>query len=135
MESRFLFGLAAAKFNLKLGLGAAQILVATGFLLMSAKPGYGGMLVACATMGLAAGGMLPVWAAMLAQVFGVNNFGRVMGMMTPIITLTVMPGFAVVGRVVDATGSYTCLLQTFAGILVVAALLLVPLRLANTRSI
>lgn len=131
---KLLFGLAADKFSLKLGLGAAHFLVATGFLLMSTKPGYGGMLTACATMGLAAGGMLPVWAAMLAKVFGVISFGKVMGMMTPVITLTVMPSFAVVGRVVDTTGSYTGLLQIFACILVFAALLLVPLKMTTMDS-
>jgi MFS family permease len=133
LTGKIIFGMAADKFSLKLGLATAHALVAVGFLMLSAQPGYLGMLAACATMGLAAGGMLPVWAAMLAQVFGVSSFGRAMGMMGPVITLIVMPSFVVVGRIVDATGSYSFLLQAFAGILVVALLLLVPLRISHAH--
>jgi MFS family permease len=129
LTGKIIFGIAADKFSLKLGLGAAHTLAAAGFLMLSAQPNYVGMLFACATMGLAAGGMLPVWAAMLAQVFGVSSFGRAMGMMGPVITLIVMPSFVVVGRIVDATGSYSLLLQAFAGALVLAVLLLLPLRM------
>ncbi len=132
LTGKIIFGMAADKFSLKLALGIAHTLVAVGFLMLSTKPDYAGMLVACTTMGLAAGGMLPVWAAMLAQVFGVSSFGRAMGMMSPVITLIVMPSFILVGRIVDSTGSYTLLLQGFVGALVVAILLLLPLRMERT---
>ncbi|MCX2980771.1 MFS transporter [Halieaceae bacterium IMCC14734] len=129
LTGKIIFGIAADKFSLKFGLGIAHVLVAVGFLMLSTKPEYTGMLAACASIGLAAGGMLPVWASMLAQVFGVSSFGRAMGMMGPVITLIVMPSFVIVGRVVDTTGSYTLLLQGFAGVLAIAILLLLPLRM------
>ena len=131
LTGKIIFGMAADKFSLKFGLGIAHALVAVGFVMLSTKPGYASMLVACTAMGLAAGGMLPVWAAMLAQVFGVSSFGRAMGMMAPVITLIVMPSFVIVGRIVDSTGSYTLLLQGFAVALVVAIFLLLPLRMGR----
>ena len=47
-------------------------------------------------MGLAAGGILPVWGALMAAIFGVANVGRSMGLQAPIISL---------GRDARATGS------------------------------
>jgi hypothetical protein len=52
--------------------------------------------------------------------------------MGPLITLMVMPGFVVTGRLFDATGSYRLSLLLFAGIIALATLLLVPLKLSET---
>jgi MFS family permease len=126
---KILFGMGADKFSLRSGLWVAQSLVVLCFLILALEPGYGLMLVATSLMGLAAGGMLPVWGAMMAQAFGLLSYGRAMGLMSPLITLCVMPSFPVVGRLVDMSGSYTTVLYLFAGLTVLAMVLLVPLRL------
>lgn len=123
------FGVAADKINLKAGLWAAQALVIVSFLVLATEPGYAIMVLAAIAMGLAAGGMLPVWGAMLASVFGLLSYGRVMGLMGPLITLCVMPGFAVVGKLYDLSGSYALCLLVYAGVTVLAGALLVPLRI------
>ncbi len=128
------FGIVADKINLKLGLWIAMALVFIAFLLLGSEPGYPLMLLATSLMGLAAGGMLPVWGAMVARVFGLVSYGRAMGLMGPLITLLVMPGFAVTGRLFDATGDYQLCLLLFAGIIALAALLLAPLKLSATDS-
>jgi hypothetical protein len=66
---------------------------------------------------------------MVARVFGIDSFGRAMGAMSPLITLSILPAYAVVGRLYDSTGSYSTGLVLFGGIVVIAAALLVPLRL------
>jgi len=130
---KLVFGVAADKINLKLGLWIAMALVFAAFLLLAGEFGYPIMLLAAGLMGLAAGGMLPVWGAMMARVFGLVSYGRAMGLMGPLITLLVMPGFVVTGRLFDATGSYRLCLLLFAGIIAVATLLLVPLKLSESE--
>lgn len=122
------FGMAADRFSLRSALWAAQLLVASAFLILASAPGHIGMLAGSFVLGLSAGGMLPVWGALMAHVFGLANYGRAMGLMGPIITLCIMPGFAVVGRMVDMFGSYTPTLYLFAGMCLVSAALLLPMR-------
>lgn len=125
---KLLFGMAADKFSLRSALWVAQLLVAAAFLMLALEPGHLGRLLGSFLLGLAAGGMLPVWGALTARVFGLANYGRAMGLMGPVITLCVMPGFALTGRMVDTLGSYTPTLYLFAACCLVAAALLLPLR-------
>ncbi|MFK7730261.1 MAG: hypothetical protein AB8B48_01450, partial [Pseudomonadales bacterium] len=67
--------------------------------------------------------------AMMAKAFGLVSYGRAMGMMGPLMTLLVMPGFVVVGKLVDLTGNYQLCLQVFSVVIVVAAIILIPLKL------
>ena len=67
----------------------------------------------------------------MAQVFGLSSYGRAMGLMGPLITLCVMPSFTITGRLVDTYSSYDPVLYLFTGLCVLAALLLLPLRLAG----
>ncbi len=127
---KLVFGMAADRFSLKAALWTAQLLVALGFLLLALEPAFPMMVVASACLGLAAGGMLPVWGAMMAQGFGLASYGRAMGLMGPLITLCVMPGFPLVGRLFDMSGSYVSSLNLFIGLVVVAAILLLPLQLS-----
>lgn len=128
---KLLFGMAADRISLKLGLWMAQGMVIAALLLLSTEPGYGLMLVATGLLGLAAGGMLPVWGAMMAQAFGLASYGRAMGLMGPVITLCVMPSFPVMGRLFDMTGTYTNALYLFAAAVTLGAVLLIPLRLPS----
>lgn len=123
------FGMAADRFSQRSALWAAQLLVGSALLILAMEPGHAGMLAGSFVLGLAAGGMLPVWGALMAHIFGLANYGRAMGLMGPIITLCVMPGFAVVGRMVDTLGSYSPTLYLFAGLCLVSAVLLLPMRL------
>lgn len=128
---KLVFGALADKVNLKLGLGAAQVLVLIGFLLLSLDRGYAIMVSATIFIGLAAGGMLPVWGALTARVFGLLSYGRAMGLMGPVIVLCAMPGYPAVGRMYDMYESYVPALQFFSGVLVLSILLLVPVRLGG----
>ncbi len=125
---KILFGMAADKFSLKSSLWAAQGLVVAALLILATEPQYTLMLLGAGSLGLAAGGMLPVWGAMMAQAFGLASYGRAMGLMGPIITLCILPAYPLVGRLYDTTGSYTTGLYIFAAVTAVAAALLVPLR-------
>ncbi len=133
---KLLFGMAADKFSLRAALWMAQGLVAIAFITLAQASSHSLMIVGASLLGLAAGGMLPVWGALMAQVFGLISYGRAMGLMGPLITLCVMPSFTVIGRMFDTYASYTPALYLFTGFCVVAAALLLPLKLhrATTSS-
>jgi MFS family permease len=126
---KLMFGAAADRFSLKAGLCTAQGLVILGFLLLALEPDFTLVLVASGVMGLAAGGMLPVWAAMMVQIFGLLSYGRAMGLMSPLLTLCIMPSFALVGRLYDMSGSFTLGLLIYSGAMFIGILLLIPLKL------
>ena len=126
---KLIFGVAADKIGQKLALWSAQLLVAAGFVILAMEPSYPLIMLACVSIGLAAGGMLPVWGAFIADIFGLQSYGRAFGLMAPIITLFVMVGFPLTGRLYDVTGSFSLSLWIFSGLMAVAAILVVPLRL------
>lgn len=128
---KLIFGVAADKMSHKLALWAAQLLLCAGFALLALEPSYPVVVLACLFLGLAAGGMLPVWGALVAEIFGLQSYGRAFGLMSPLITIFVMLGFPVAGRLFDATGSFSLGLWVSCGLIVLAAALLVPLRLAK----
>lgn len=128
LVGKLLFGMAADKISLRLGLWAAIALVFVGLVVLLQEPPYTVTALACVAIGLAAGGMLPVWGALLAEVFGVMSYGRVMGLMNPLITLLVMPGFVVTGHLYDRSGDYHSAFWLYLVLLAVAALTLSRLR-------
>ncbi len=128
IAGKLAFGYLADRMPLKLGLLAAIAATGLSFFLFSLEPGYPMLLMGAVGMGLATGGILPVWNAMVPAIFGVQNFGRTMGLMSPVISLSVTPVYPILGAIRDATGSYVLAFQLFMGVLLVAALLLVPLR-------
>ena len=73
------FGYAADRINLKYGLWGAILLAAAGVSVLASEPSYPAMIFAALLMGLATGGMLPVWGAMIAVVFGMKSYGRANG--------------------------------------------------------
>jgi MFS family permease len=126
---KLLFGYAADRINLKYGLWAAITLAAIGLAILASEPSYPDMLVAALFMGLATGGMLPVWGAMIAVVFGMKSYGRAMGAMMPLIALLVMPGPILGAKLFDIYGDYNNSFYLFIAVLTLSFLLLIPVKL------
>ncbi|HPG25967.1 MAG TPA: MFS transporter, partial [Myxococcota bacterium] len=97
-------------------------------LVFASEPTGIGLSLGAVLLGISSGGMLPVWGALVAAVFGVARFGQVMGLMGPVIGLLVAPGYTVAGAIREATGSYVPVLQVFIAVLVVALGLVAFLR-------
>ena len=125
---KLMFGMAADRFSQKASLWVAQMFVLTSFLLLASEPPYALLLVASLLLGLASGGMLPVWGALMANLFGLASYGRAMGLIGPLVTLCVIPAFPLAGRLYDVSGNFTLPLYVFSGVVVAAAVLLIPLR-------
>ncbi len=126
-------GAASDRIGLRLGLWIALGLAACGIGILSTEPAYPAMIAAACLLGLAAGGMLPVWAGMIAAAFGTASFGRAMGLVSPVIGVLVMPGFMIAGWSADTTGSYAPALRIFVGQILVASVLLFALDLGQRK--
>ena len=106
----------------------AQGCMALGCALFSSTTSRVGLLLGAAVFGFSAGGLLPVWGAMVAKSFGRSSFGRALGAMNlAVLPITSMSGpFG--GAVYDATGAYALAFSICLGLLVVAAFALLALR-------
>jgi predicted MFS family arabinose efflux permease len=102
------------------------------FLVLNARE-YPFLLLAGAIFGLGMGGVVPLWAAMIAAGFGRDAFGSVMGLMSPFMAPIQSLGVPFAGWIFDRTGSYDLAFQMFIGIYAVAAFVLFFLRLPEVE--
>jgi MFS family permease len=131
MVGKLLFGLVADRVDLRWAMEGGIVLVCAALLMF--RTGHSAWLVrvGCVTLGLAAGGILPVWGAMLGKVFGVANYGHVMGLMTMVYMPLLLVSSPLAGRLFDITGTYRLVFEIFIAVLVLAAVLVTriqPLR-------
>lgn len=137
VTGKFGFGLIGDRIDLRLGFSAVIALFTVGLMLYVAAMSTGmiGLLLAGAlAQGLAAGGALPMWGALLAKLFGADNFGRVMGLMSLLTTLIIIIAMPLTGHLRDIFGSYLIALTLFIGASALSLLLMpfirMPLRTA-----
>lgn len=134
IPGKIAFGMLADRIDLRLAmwLVIGCICAALGTLLVAAT--FAELAGACALLGVAGGGLLPLWGLYIAQGFGQANYGKAAGLMNPAmmpITLLAAP-FA--GRVFDQTGHYTLAFVTFLAALAVAAVINGWLRLPRREA-
>lgn len=108
-----------------LGVAVAHI----GLLLVYViQPGYWLLLASVSVMGIAVGGVYPVWTTLIAWQFGARSFGTVMGLMVILMKPIAMLALYFIGSVYDRTGSYTMGWIVFIGAVCVAAAMVFALR-------
>ncbi len=102
-------------------------LISLGWLPLLFEVGDNSFMFAAAVVGFAMGGMLPVWSSMIALLFGLDNFGRVRGIMSlALVIFTILPG-PLGGYLRDNSGSYVTTFSTLCMLLplgLIASLLL-----------
>lgn len=129
------FGAIADRWDKRALVWIAMAMLAVFLGVLLARPAYAWLAVGSAIGGLAIGGFLPLWGALIADCFGRDAFGRVMGLMGPLMLPLNVTALQLAPWSFDSTGSYQLALQLFLGWLAVAAcalgLLRVPARLAQ----
>ncbi|MEH6549641.1 MAG: MFS transporter [Pseudomonadales bacterium] len=130
---KLVFGYAADVISLRVGLWLAIGLAGIGIAIFATEPGYPMLVAGSMAIGFAAGGMLPVWGNLMAALFGTISYGRAMGLMTPLTGLFVMPGYFLAGVIYDQTGGYTWAMYLFLSFLLIAACLLIPLKMPQRQ--
>lgn len=129
---KLVFGAVADRIDLRVALAAALVLVCLGLSSYVMASGYAGLALGSVLLGLAAGGGLPVWAALIGHVFGPDNYGRAMGLMSPVITVFNLLAPPLAGRIHDITGGYQLAFALFTGALLLALTLIPFIRLGGS---
>jgi MFS family permease len=86
------------------------------------------LLVTVALLGIAVGGVFPVWTTLISWLFGPRSFGTVMGVMMIITNPLAMVAYRVIGSVRDDFGSYVPAFGGFIVMVLVATVLIWMLR-------
>ncbi len=102
-----LSGILADRFNPRAVMGLSTALQACGVLVILQATGVPLLMLGGAIFGLGYGGVLPLWGVLLGVLFGREDFGRVMGLMGPIMLPFQMIGVPLATWVFDQYGSYT----------------------------
>lgn len=110
------------------GLLAVQ---AVGWVILASGPDYREMLAGAALLGFGSGGFLPLSAVYLAACFGRSVVGQASGLAGAATLPIQMLAAPLVGVVFDYGGSYTPAFQGMLGVVVLAALLLLLVRVPD----
>lgn len=122
LAGKFVFGLVADRIDLRYAQRAGLILMIATMTLLSIDGGYPYLVAAAILFGLGLGGMMPVWGALVAHIFGLANYGRALGTTRAAMIPLAMGCPMAAGFVFDSTGSYRGAWLLFLGLLVVALL-------------
>ncbi|GAB3102493.1 MFS transporter [Aestuariicella hydrocarbonica] len=121
--------------NKRLGLAVTLCSLAVGMLLFLQAQGFSLLVVACLITGMASGTALLFWSVILAQVYGPNRVGQMMGKMNLIImplTLLAPPLF---GWVFDLTGSYANAFMGYMLMILLALMFLSQVQVDSGKSV
>ncbi len=95
---------------------------------------YTMLAVSCFIMGISSGGALPLWGALLARIYGPDNIGRVMGLMTFIITPGTVLSPPLLGLIFDRTRSYDYAFVMYIALLIVAMVFVPRIRAGREKA-
>lgn len=85
-------------------------------------PPYWFLLITATLFGVGIGGVFPVWATLLAALFGAKNYGMVMGLMTILLKVISILCVRLIGLIHDSTGSYAPAFLLFGSAVIIAML-------------
>jgi sugar phosphate permease len=80
------------------------------------QPAFPILLVSVALLGVAVGGVFPVWTTLMAWLFGSRSYGTVMGFISILIQPMAVVALRFVGEMHDRTGSYVPAFSVFVGL-------------------
>ncbi len=86
------------------------------------SPPYVTLLLICAIVGLAIGGVYPVWTSLTAELFGSQAFSKVYGTMNLITIPLMLISITIAGRTFDSTGNYDLAFKIFIPQVILAAI-------------
>jgi predicted MFS family arabinose efflux permease len=130
---KLLFGWIVDWLPKRAALWLASGLQAFGVALVFFAVKYPFLLAAGAVFGLGMGGIIPIWGATIGAGFGRQAFGRVMGLMGPLMLPIHLFGIPYAGLVYDRTGSYDIAFITFLGVYGLAMIAALFLRLPEVE--
>jgi MFS family permease len=130
---KLLFGWIADRIDKRLTLWCATGLQGLGIVLILNAEQYHLLLLAGVVYGLGMGGMPPLAGLLIGAAFGRYRFGRMMGLMNPLMAPIRVLGIPYAGWIFDRTGSYEIAFLTFIGLCVLSMLAVAFLRLPEVE--
>ncbi len=88
------------------------------------NPSYWQLMTVAAFVGLAIGGVYPVWTTLTADCFGRAHFARVIGAMNLITIPLMLISITLIGRTFDMTGSYALAFKIFIPQVILSAIII-----------
>ena len=128
---KLIYGILVDRWDIRHALWMAIVFQVAGQLFMLMSDGYAVFLLGACLFGFGMGGVVPMQGAVVGAVFGRASFGRVLGAMRPPMAVLHLTGVPFAGWVYDTTGEYTTAFMTFIGLYVVAAIIVLGLRVNN----
>ncbi len=128
------FGAIADLVDKRLLLWVTVVMLGSFLLLMMQSPGFVGLAFGGVVLGFSLGGLLPLWGALLADCYGSENFGQVMGLQSPLLMPPSFAGILFVPWCFDSTGSYQLAFTVYIKLSIAVAVLLLLLRLPRQQS-
>ncbi|MCK9563184.1 MAG: MFS transporter, partial [Bacteroidales bacterium] len=92
------------------------------------QPSFWVLLASVALLGVAVGGVFPIWTTIIAWLFGARSYGTVMGLMSIVIQILAVVSMRFVGEVYDRTGSYLPAFSVYIGLVLLSIALIAMLR-------
>lgn len=122
------FGALIDRFGISKSGVATTSAMALGLLALAFSSAMVAVLCSCVIIGLAMGGVSPIWTNMISRGFGARSFGRTMGIMNPLHIPLTAPSAPVAGYISDVTGSYALVFGIYIGLMALAGTALFFLR-------
>ena len=129
IPARIIYGVMADIFKKKHVMASSMVLTVVGLSLFSYlnDDSYIPVVIFAVIHGFAAGGSTTIRTPVVRDYFGAGNFGKLFGLMAVFVTLGVVVGAPVAGWVYDTKGVYFPIWLIYAGINVIATVLVLVL--------
>jgi MFS family permease len=126
-----LFGWLGDQINNKVAMLMIIGTEALGLALIILADSHTTLVAAAILFGLGYGGLLPMWGVLLGTCFGRLAFGRIMGLMGPMLIPFQTLGVPLADWIYDRSGSYSSAFAMFMGLYLMAILLVFFIRLPD----
>jgi len=114
------FGVLSDRANARLAIVSVIVTQWIGIFLIANSDHYATLVIASAIFGFGMGGVVPLHAMVVSTLFGPREFGKVMGLMRPMMIPIQSIGLPLSGWIYDKYGSYDFAFYLFLAFLIIA---------------
>lgn len=129
IAGKMLAGYLADHYDKRLLMTVALVINMAYLMILYAKPSYSLLLLTCAISGLTTSGVYPLYSALLADCYGKQYFGTVLGTISMVSMPLGLVAIWYVGFLFDKTGNYDLVFLSYTAMLLISIVLINFVRL------
>lgn len=129
IAGKLIVGWLAEKYDKPLLFGLVCISNIIFLIALLMSPSFTNLMIIAGFVGLAIGGVYPVWTTLVADHFGRDQFAKVIGAMNLITVPLMVASITIAGRTRDITGDYDLAWKIFIPQVIAAALIIFGLKM------